>query len=72
MSSSYRITARVPVFVKADDQSIVCNSTKGYRLYLREAATGYKILMEEHRGAVQKRNPFTKPDPADTWVIEAI
>lgn len=70
--STIRLTARVPVFVKADDHTIVCNSTKGYRLYVREAKTGYLILMEEYRGAVQKANPYTRSDPADTWHIEAI
>lgn len=71
-TQNFRITARVPVFVKADDQTIVCNSTRGYRLWLRDKATGERTLIEEFRGAVQKSNPYTRPHPEDSWEIEAI
>lgn len=71
-SNSFRITARVPVVVRADDNTIFCNSTKGYRLYLQEAATGYKIVVEEHIGAVSKPNPHRRENPADKWIIEAL
>lgn len=69
-SASFRISARVPVSVSADDNTIFCNSTKGYRLILVSKDGSEKIL-EEVVMATKKPNPY-KREEGESWKIIAL
>lgn len=68
-SAGFRLQAHVPVFVKATDEQIICNSTKGYQLFLVNGDN--EVLVETWVGAVAKKNPY-KREEGETWKIVAL
>lgn len=71
-TGNFRVTATVPVIVKATDAEIFCNSTKGYRLYRVNKDTRERTLVEEVHMATKRPNVHKRDALLEEWVIEAI